>query len=196
MSRRGTQGRGGVAAAALLVAALMAPVASAQGTDGPTFLVDLHLGSPWSADVRAAARRGYQLADGTPQSMRGWYSSRWQSLEIGLMTQVSPRTGILWGMSTGEAGEKYVIAPGLSLGLIHQVPAGRRGVITLRAETRLGSGLRERTCTADYGEIGGVQQVNCRLAATPLPPEETLGYLMQRDGWDATTVSIGYQLSF
>ena len=33
---------------------------------------------------------------------------------------------------------------------------------------------------ANYGDIGGVQQVNCRLAATELMPETTLSYLLHR----------------
>ena len=36
-----------------------------------------------------------------------------------------------------------------------------------------------RPCTADYGAIGGVQAVNCRLAASQLDPAETLRHLEQ-----------------
>ncbi len=34
---------------------------------------------------------------------------------------------------------------------------------------------------ADYGDIGGVQRVNCRLAATELEPKETLKYLLMKE---------------
>lgn len=40
-----------------------------------------------------------------------------------------------------------------------------------------GGRLKEKICIADYGDIGGVQRVNCRLEATELEPKETLKYL-------------------
>lgn len=49
--------------------------------------------------------------------------------------------------------------------------------LSVRATRILGGRLRERSCVANYGEIGGVQAVNCRLAASVLPPGQTLGYL-------------------
>jgi len=62
--------------------------------------------------------------------------------------------------------------------------------------TRIGGHLRERACTADYGEIGGVQRVNCRLAATPLEPRETLQYLWDERPGDRLQASVGLMFRF
>ena len=42
----------------------------------------------------------------------------------------------------------------------------------------MGGRFKEHSCTADYADLGGLEQVNCRLAATELAPEETLKYLV------------------
>ena len=182
-------------AAAVLAACHCFTPAPADVADR-TFLVDLRMGSVWDGDLSAAARGGYELTDGTPVSMRPWYSTTWRTMEVLFLTELGARTGILWGVSTGEQGEKYRIAPGLMLGLLHRVPVGRQSSITLRAETMLGGDLREGLCVADYGEIGGVQPVNCRLAASLLPPEETLDYLMRRDGWETSRLSVYFEMPF
>ena len=41
----------------------------------------------------------------------------------------------------------------------------------------MGGSLKEKTCVAQYGEVGGTQEVNCRLAASEQAPLETLKYL-------------------
>ncbi len=161
-----------------------------------TFLVDVSVGSAFEGDVNAAARGGYELVDGTQVEFEQWYSSSWRTMHIGFLTELGERTGLLWGLSTGERGEKYRIGPGLTLGLLHRVPVGRQASVTLRADTMLGGDLREGLCIADYGEIGGIRPVNCRLAASPLPPEETLAYRMRRDGWETTRASVTFELLF
>jgi hypothetical protein len=68
--------------------------------------------------------------------------------------------------------------------------------LSLSVSTTLGSILTERACTADYGDIGGVRRVNCRLAASALPPEETLRYRMRMNGLDETRVAVQYEFRF
>lgn len=95
-----------------------------------------------------------------------------------LLTQINENVGVLWGVSTGEWGEKYVIEPSLRLGLIAQVQPKPNAALSLTVTTNLGGRLLEQPCEADYGEIGGIQPVNCRLAASVLEPAETLSYLL------------------
>ena len=54
----------------------------------------------------------------------------------------------------------------------------------------LGGTLHEKSCSADYGQIGGVQEVNCRLAASTLPPAETLRYLLNEKPYNHNQVSL------
>jgi len=68
--------------------------------------------------------------------------------------------------------------------------------LSLSVSVVLGGYLREKTCTADYGAIGGVQTVNCRLADSPLPPAETLIYLLDEPLGDLVSVTLRYQLKF
>ncbi|MFO0327620.1 MAG: hypothetical protein ACK53A_06425 [Gemmatimonadota bacterium] len=81
------------------------------------------------------------------------------------------------GVSSGERGRKYEIEPGAKLGFVYHPQPTRSMSLSVRAPRILGGRLRERSCVANYGEIGGVQAVNCRLAASVLPPGQTLGYL-------------------
>ena len=55
--------------------------------------------------------------------------------------------------------------------------------------------LNEQPCEGDYGDIGGVQTVNCRLAATFLAPEETLQYLAHAEP-NRLHISLSYSASF
>jgi hypothetical protein len=54
--------------------------------------------------------------------------------------------------------------------------------------------MEEKTCVADYGDIGGIQAVNCRLAATALEPAETLQYLYNEK--PSSYFRLGYQFNF
>jgi hypothetical protein len=56
--------------------------------------------------------------------------------------------------------------------------------------------LREKSCTADYGEIGGVQEVNCRMAASILPPSETLKYKFNDKPIDFMAINVVFQYKF
>lgn len=161
-----------------------------------TYLLDVSQGSIRSRAIYALRSGGYELSGGQPVSFVDWYTPTVPELNLIFMTQANPSFGIIWGVSTGEAGEKYRISPGLHAGFILQRPMGERGTLTLRATTLVGGRLQETPCIADFGEIGGVVPVNCRLAAGTLPPEETLRYLIKQSGREETSISLRYELRF
>lgn len=170
--------------------------ATAQSFLDDTALVGLTAGGELSDTAADIARGGYELADGRRVRMRDWYHSDWTDLHVDFLTRIGPDTGILWGVGTGEAGEKYRIRPSLRLGLIQQFHISDSGLLTLQLAATLGGRLKEKPCVADFGAIGGVQKVNCRLAASPLPPGESLSYLLDEKPYDAVTASITYRLRF
>jgi hypothetical protein len=161
-----------------------------------TYLIELTQSTALSARARSLGTGGYETAMGRPVSFGPWYSSHWTDTRMVWMTQVSPNLGILHGFSTGERGEKYTIAPSLRLGLVMQAATGRNAFLSLRAVTALGGELREKPCTADYGDIGGIQTVNCRLAASLLPPAQTLDYLVREKPADRHQVNLMFTWQF
>jgi hypothetical protein len=69
--------------------------------------------------------------------------------------------------------------------------------VTTRAAYIFGGKLTEKACMADYGEYaGGYQKVNCRLAATPLPPEETMRYLVNEKPVNHWKISVDLSYVF
>jgi hypothetical protein len=180
----------------LLVAAACLLPSLGVAQERRTHLVGIEQGSSQSSAARSLGRGGYELSDGTWIDFGKWYDARWIDMSVTFLTELDRKTGIIWGLSTGEKGEKYVIDPGLHLGLVHMIDLDENTQITFSMRTVLWGDLRERSCIADYGEIGGVQRVNCRLAATPLPPEETLAYLLKRRGLEDTRVSIRIEHRF
>lgn len=187
---------GTLAAALLLAGPLAADPAAFPERNRTTFLIGLRKGSPLSSDVRSVRVGGYELADGTPIEFEDWYSSDWLDIGLTFLTQLTPNRGIIWGLSTGERGEKYRIDPALKLGIMLQKPLGSAAFLTLTAHTILGGDLREETCVADYGAIGGVQEVNCRLAATTLAPAQTLDYLLDAPAYDRHYLSLVFTWEF
>lgn len=163
---------------------------------GATSLIDIRQGSDLSRRVRGLSSQGFESAGGERVSFSSWYGSNWTDLHASWMTQLSADTGFIWGLGTGEQGPKYRISPSIKLGLIHQARIDRRTVLTLRATTTLGGRLREKSCTADYGDIGGVQTVNCRLAASTLEPAETLRYLFNEKSAHRHQVSVSFNHAF
>lgn len=161
-----------------------------------THLVDMHSGSEFEGSIRRLGTGGYELSDGTPVDFRDWYHSNWTDLHAMWITQVTDNFGFYWGLSTGERAEKYEIDPSLKFGFITLFPINDASVISLSATTVFGGMLREKPCTADYGQIGGVQRVNCRLAASTLPPAETLGFMMKAKPADRLSISLRYMFRF
>ncbi|ESW62417.1 MAG: hypothetical protein Q27BPR15_01045 [Rhodobacter sp. CACIA14H1] len=180
-------------AAVLLLAVLPVP-AGAELADH-THLLDIHAGSPRSDILRDLRAGGYELAGGGAVRFRDWYRPRLPDLTVLFLTQTSDRFGVIWGLSSGERGVKYRIDPALHLGLVWQAELFPGATLSLRAQAVLGGRLRERSCTADYG-IFGVAEVNCRLAAAPMPPEETLGYLLDVRAERESTVSVLFEYRF
>lgn len=161
-----------------------------------TGLISIRTGSGFAATMRQISRSGYELADGARVDFRDWYRSSWRDLHVDFLTMIGPDTGILWGLSTGEIGGKYRIEPAMRIGIMQQFETAGTGTLTFSLVATIGGGLKEKPCTADYGAIGGVQKVNCRLAATPLPPKDTLLYLFDEKPQGAVRASINYQLWF
>jgi hypothetical protein len=154
--------------AAFLLCALWASPSIAQ--ELTTSLVDIHQGSP-------LGNGGYELQNGTFVSFDQWYRSSWVDMHVDLLTQVTEDTGILWGFGTGEEGEKYRIEPSLKLGFLTQMHPNPNSTLSLSLTTTIGGKLTEKSCEADYGDLGSYS-VNCRLAASQMAPEETLKYLV------------------
>ncbi len=198
-SRTGPQSSGASLAGFLVcVAGLLASSARLPAQDWieNTHLIDVRVGSDLSDSVREYSRGGYELSDGTPIRFGDWYSSGWRDLSVTLLTEVNRNFGILWGVSTGEAGEKYRIDPAFKIGVIIQTELSSNAVLSFSATALLWGHLTEKTCIADYGAIGGVQKVNCRLAATPLRPRDTLDYLFDEAPADQFQLKIGYVFNF
>lgn len=142
-----------------------------------TYLYEVQQGNDLSSVTYSASLGGYELSNGDWVSFRNWYKTDWKNLQLTMLTEMSENLGIIWGFGTGEKGDKYQIDPSLKLGFVYQAPITQRLVFDMNASIIVGGKLSEQSCTADYGAIGGVQQVNCRLAASTLAPEDTLNYL-------------------
>lgn len=161
-----------------------------------TLLLDAYLGSPRSSLAAELGEGGYELADGTYQDFGAWYSSEWRDATVLLLTQLDRNAGVIWGFGTGERGPKYEIDPAVHAGFVYQFSAGPSVSVMVKATVVLGGDLSEESCVADYGEIGGMQEVNCRLAAEPIPPNETLQYLVNEPGRNESRLSVTFEYRF
>lgn len=161
-----------------------------------TFLLDVSIGSGRSQIARDLSIGGYELSDGTPVDFSEWYTPRFSDLNFIFLTQLNPSFGLTWGVSFGENGVKYKIDPGMWVGFVYRREFTRQSSLTVSALTLVGGDFREHTCLGDYGEIGGIQQVNCRLAASLLPPAETLQFLVSEKGYQETRFSLSYEIRF
>jgi hypothetical protein len=161
-----------------------------------TFLLDVYQGSHRSDVARSLAKGGYELMDGSFVDFQDWYRPGFPDVTMLFLKQVSSDFAFIWGVSSGERGEKYRIDPAFQIGFFYQYVPFENAVVSIRATYPFFGQLREKTCLADYGAIGGEQTVNCRLAANPMPPEETLGYLQNIRGEADARVSIGFTFVF
>ena len=192
MSARAALRRG-----ACILAALWVPAtAEAQWLLEETSILNLSVGSSRSALAQGLSLGGYELADGTPVRFADWYTPAVPDLNLLFLTRINRNFGITWGLATGERGETYSIQPGLWLGFVYRVELSRHSSLTFSALTLLGGDFSERPCVADYGPIGGIQSVNCRLAASTLPPADTLRFLVNARGFNETRLSIRYEIRF
>jgi hypothetical protein len=170
--------------------------ACAYDVIGQTFFLNIKQGSPLSDQVYKLGSGGFELSGGGSVDFRRWYRQNWTEMRVDFMTQVTEGFGILWGLSTGEWGPKYRIAPGFKIGLILQSQLTPLSSISISFTSLLGGRLREKSCEADYGDIGGVQAVNCRLAASTMQPSDTLKYLVDTRPPDRLWVGLRYQARF
>lgn len=164
-------------------AAAFASAACEWGSCTPvlkTSMLDLRRDGAQTRDLLKLTRvGGYELAGGGYQSFSRWYAGQVTPIRADLITQLTPGIGLLWGVTTGDSGEKYKLQPGFRAGLVGVASLSHKTSLSFTARTTFGGRLLEKPCTANYGEIGGVQVVNCRLAASDLAPQDTLAYL-----WD------------
>jgi hypothetical protein len=138
------------------------------------------------------------LSDGSRYSFDRYYSTDIPIPDV-RFTMLSPITsdfGILWGFGTGESGDKYRIDPSFQIGFLYIEPLGDNEWLSLSVSTRLWGYFREKPCTANYGTVGGIQTVNCRMADSSMAPSETLDYLEERAPQDQFNISLRYQLRF
>lgn len=161
-----------------------------------THLIEVTNGSELSKTAAAFRSGSFQSSSGQQVDFDKWYSTVLSETRITWMTQMTPEVGLVWGMSTGERGEKYAIAPSVKLGFIYRTQLSRWSNFSIRASSVIGGRFREKSCTADYGDIGGVQQVNCRLAASNLQPADTLKYLIDALPRNRNGISITYTAFF
>lgn len=187
--------RGGLVAACLGAVGL-AGGAQADGFWDNTQLIDVSIESVRTQTVAMAARQTLELSDGTGVDLERWYPAHLRDFHVSFLTQMSDDFGLIWGFRTGDRGPKYTIEPSLQLGAVVQQGIGDNAWISLRLTTELGGHLHERPCTANYGDIGGVQLVNCRMAASVLPPAETLGYLFDEGFLGNSEIALGVTIRF
>ena len=158
-------------------------------------LVDVGVGDLSSLADRFSRQTG-GLSDGSRYSFSRYYNSEIKDWRFTMLSPVNSNFGILWGFGTGEGGAKYHIEPSLKFGFLAIEPIGDNGLLSLSVTTVMGGYFREDSCTADYGAIGGIQEVNCRMADSVMPPSETLDYLINKPPSDQLNVSLRYQIRF
>ena len=157
-----------------------------DGIWGRSFLVDLTNGGLNSDLVRSSATAGFELSGGQQVELQRWYSPSFPNLSATFLTEVSPNLGVIWGGAMGERGEKYTLGPTATLGVVFRKSIAHNLILEMEVSGIYGGKLRERACVGNFGAIGGVQRVNCRLAASLLPPKQTLDYL-----WDEPAMAVG-----
>ena len=161
-----------------------------------TFLLDAYVGSYRSSIANDLRKGGYELSGGEFVDFREWYTPKVPDTTVLFLKQVSPDFGIIWGVSTGEKGEKYRIDPAFQLGFVYQYVPFENAVLSIKATYPVFGNMTEKKCTADYGDLGGIQTVNCRLAADIIPPEETLDYLVKLRGETDARISVSFSFLF
>jgi hypothetical protein len=176
----------------------MIPSFSAHGFDfiEKTHVIEIRQGSELSEKVNFYTVGGFEAANGSFVSYTPWYVNHWTDTRVSFMTQITETLGIIWGVSSGEVGDKYRIYPSLKIGVAYFENLSKNSTLSFKVTTILSGNLTEYPCIADYGDVGGVQMVNCRMAASQLPPSETLNYLFNDRPYNQTMVTLEYKLYF
>ncbi len=161
-----------------------------------TSLYDLKQGSELSDNIYSFRNVSYESSLGEAINLKNFYKTNWTDLSLTWITKLDENLGLIWGGSTGEYGEKYKIYPKFKFGFIYQTWLSKSSRLSIYATSYLGGMLKEKACQGDYGEIGGVQTVNCRLAGSTLRPSDTLKYLLNKKPKYEQFISISYNFSF
>jgi len=161
-----------------------------------TYLLDIKQGSELSSKTSDLLNGSFETALGDKVSFRSWYKTSWTDARALWLTQIHPNLGLIWGFSTGEKAEKYEISKSMTIGFAFNKPLSRDSYLSIKGTTIVGGNLKEKPCTADYGAIGGVQTVNCRLAATTLAPADTLPFLFNDKPVNRNVFLISYTKLF
>lgn len=159
-------------------------------------LISFDVGSNLAVFPNQARGQGYELSDGTFKSFDRWYRTEIPEVRLDMLYAIRSDFGLILGFGSGQYGEKFQIDPSINIGFIQQADVGKNGTLSFRLSARLGGNLREKPCIADYGDIGGVQKVNCRLAATPLRPRDTLSFLWKEKPEDRLRASVNLVFRF
>lgn len=176
---------------------LLTLIASPSASSGQVFwedtrLADFQIGSVFETTTTLTARRGYELENGQFQRFREWYSNSWRDVKVVLETPIGKNQWFLWGMTTGEQAEKYIVQPSLILGYQSVFAVTDHSFFTFGLMAKFGGNLEEKSCTAKYSLTEISVPVNCRLAASLLPPAQTLEYLWNIDAPDRLQIDVGY----
>lgn len=174
---------------------LMCQTAEAENFWASAQLVDARI-SGLSQEISSVAHQRSFLSDGSTYSLERYYGSDWKDVRLVFLSPLSEEFGVFWGVGTGERGEKYSIDPSLTLGFLQAWQLDRHSSFAVSLKVVVGGALSETSCTADYGAIGGVQEVNCRLADSFLPPEQTLDFLFDEEPADRFDLSLNYTFRF
>lgn len=161
-----------------------------------TRLSNLKMGSAFETTTRQTARGGYELEGGRFKSLGDWYSSDWRDLSVILETPLNDNSWLTWGFSTGERGDKYRVQPSLIVGFQKVWTIRDSSFLTFDITARIGGHLQEDPCSANYSLSNEQVAVNCRLAASLLPPDQTLDYLWDVAPPDRLRVSLGFVTYF
>ena len=145
-------------------------------------LYDVQLGSNRYGLARSYHSGGYERDNGEFQSFEEWYTPHFPELNFKFSSPLTDKMNLIWGISTGSSGEKFRLQPGLWVGFQYASEIRSDVFFILSAETLLGGRLTEKKCEALYKGLW-TYNVNCRLAASKLRPEDTLQYLFHGDGW-------------
>lgn len=180
----------------IMLALASAPRATAQELFQGTSLLSVTLGSGRSNAAHALGKGGYELAGGDFVAFAPWYKATSPDVTVLFLRRMSKDVGLIWGFSTGERAPKYVIQPGIHVGAAFRQEVSATGDLSVTAVLPFIGSLRERACVAEYGAIAGPERVNCRLAASELPPEETLRYLLDLKGFGDARVTLRLSWQF
>ncbi len=161
-----------------------------------TYFVNMQHRTYLTDKVRNLQDQSFELSNGNLVAMKKWYSPKSADMQLDFMTQLTPRLGLVWGASTGNYGEKFVIQPSFKLGMVFHTQPTPNSELSLSLTRQLRGRLEEKPCIADYGSIGGVQTVNCRYAASTMEPSQTLKYLLNEKAPDSVYISLRYKFIF